>query len=193
MIRKASGSSEPDKAFMIKYVSLILLALALPASAQAALQGDCAGTPDKAVVTLPAPLSEWGSLVCTPYGHIISNHDGWIWSNPGGYSPVFIPSQMVRDYPEAVGNASYFTEIAFNDVALTDKAAKAALVALQKGFPPERVSKGYRLRATGSLGRSLVLYFFDIGTSKWGIWCDMDGANCNSGTKFMLLDMSKAP
>src|SRR5690606_11073218 len=100
----------------------------------------------------------WGVIVCTPYGHIISNHEGWIWSNPGGYSPVFVPSQMVRSNPEPLGNTSHFTKIDFVEVPVTDHAAGDALEALLDGFPPEPISKVYRLSATGSLGRSLVLY-----------------------------------
>ena len=176
---------------MLKQTALLILTLAAPAIARAAPQGDCAGSPAQAVLELPAPLSQWGSIVCTPYGHIISNHDGWIWSRAGGYSPVFIPSQMVRSNPEPLGNSSHFTKIEFVEVPVADKAASDALTALQDGLDPEPASKAYRLSATGSLGRNLVLYFFQLGTSTWGIWCDKDGANCSSSTAFMVLDMHK--
>lgn len=77
---------------MLKQFALLILALVSSAIAKAAPQGNCEGSPAQAVLELPAPLSQWGSIVCTPYGHIISNHDGWIWSRPGSYSPVFIGS-----------------------------------------------------------------------------------------------------
>ena len=150
----------------------------------------CSGTSDQAIVKLPHPLSEWGTIVCTPYGHIISNHEGWYWSKPGAYSPVFIPSQMVRSNPEAIGNASYFTKIDLTKVDLNDPEAASALVEIQKGYSPETPIGAYRLYVQGSLGRSLVLYFFDWGKSLNGIWCDKDGKQCNADTAFMLLSPS---
>jgi hypothetical protein len=98
---------------------------------------------------------------------------------------------MVRSNPEPLGNASHFTKVEFVEVPVSDKAASEALAALQDGLDPEPASKAYRLSATGSLGRSLVLYFFQLGSSTWGIWCDKDGANCSSSTMFMVLDMRK--
>lgn len=174
---------------MIKQIALFFLALSWFTVAHATPIGDCEGSPSEAVVELPAPLSEWGSIVCTAYGHIISNREGWVWSQPGDYSPVFVPSQMVRSHPQPLGNDSYFTRIAFDEMALTDTATSDALAALLDGFPQESVSKAWKLRATGSLGRRLTLYFFNFDTSIWGIWCDADGFNCNSDSMFMVLDM----
>ena len=175
---------------MLKQTALLLLALVFSVGAKAAApQDDCSGSPAQAVMDLPAPLSEWGTIVCTPYGHIISNHDGWIWSYPGGYAPVFVPSQMVRNNPAPLGNKSYFTQITFTESALSDKATAEALAALNEGLSPEPASRAYRLLATGSLGRTLVLYFFQHGASTWGIWCDDRGTQCKSSTRFMVLDM----
>jgi hypothetical protein len=175
---------------MLKHLALLLLSLAIVPSARAAQpQGDCSGTPSTAAMELPRPLSEWAAIVCTPYGHIISNHEGWIWSRPGGYVPVFVPSQMVRNNPEAVGNASYFTSIDFKELPLSEPGAVKALAALEADLPAEPASKAYRLAVSGSLGRSLVLYFFQLDTSIWGIWCGKDGDACTSDSKFMLLDM----
>lgn len=176
---------------MLKHAVFLMFVLALPITASAGQQGSCAGSPPQAVLKLPAPLSQWGTVVCTPYGHIISNHDGWIWSRPGAYSPVFVPSQMVRSNPKPLGNASYFTKIEFVPVSLSNKAAIDALAELNKHFDPEVASNAYRLYVTGSLGRSLVIYFFRLGNSIWGIWCDKDGANCSSSSAFMVLDMRK--
>ena len=176
---------------MLKYLAPLLLLLASVPEAQATQpQGDCSSTSGAAATELPSPLSEWATIVCTPYGHIISNHEGWIWSRPGGYVPVFVPSQMVRNNPEPVGNASYFTSIDFKELSLSEPAAVKALAALEADLPFEPASKAYRLAVSGSLGRSLVLYFFQLDTSIWGIWCGADGDACASDTKFMLLDMT---
>ena len=159
--------------------------------AQSSVESACAGTPDNAITSLPAPLSTWGTIVCTPYGHIISNHNGWIWSKPGGYSPVFIPSQMVRNNPEPIGNKSFFTEINFSRVDLDDPGAARALTEIQRGYSPDTPIAAYRLHVKGSLGRSLILYFFDWGDSANGIWCGQDGTKCDSNTAFMLLNMQR--
>lgn len=176
---------------MLKTIATLLLSLALPSIAQAAPQGDCSGSPADAVVELPAPLSDWGTVACTPFGHIISNRQGWIWSYPGALAPVFVPSQMVRSKPEPLGNKSYFTRITFTEASLSDAATASALSALNSGLSPGPASKAYKLSATGSLGRSLVLFFFQQGASIWGIWCDEHGAQCNPDTRFMVLDMRK--
>jgi len=82
--------------------------LFLPATARA---DPCTGTPKDAIMSLPSPLDKWGRIICTPYGHVIASRERWIWSQPTTYSPVFIPSQMVHDNPEQLGNASYFAKI----------------------------------------------------------------------------------
>ena len=166
---------------------LCLLACSSTSQAEAASDQSCKGSPANAVLKLPPPLSEWGALVCTPYGHIISNHDGWYWSKPGGYSPVFIPSQMVRNNPKAIGNSSFFTKIDLSEVPLDSQEAQQALLEIQKGYSPETPKAAYRLYVEGSLGRHLVLYFFDWGKSLNGIWCGEDGTKCESSTSFMLL------
>lgn len=97
----------------MKYLILGLISI-LSLAAKSNPVGDCVGTPKEAVTELPSPLDNWGQIVCTPYGHIISNKQGYVWSNIGSYSPVMIPSQMVRTNPKNVGNNSYFTSIEMN-------------------------------------------------------------------------------
>jgi hypothetical protein len=170
----------------VVFAVLASLAVVFPEKAHAA---DCAGTPSAAVMKLPSPLDEWGTIVCTEYGHIISNHDGWIWSMPGAYSPVFIPSQMVRDNPEPLGNRSYFLKIEMTKVA--GKEFDDAYEAVHAGFAPDAIKPiGYRLDVVSVSSRSLQLYFF-AGKSIWGIWC-RDG-KCDTSSRFMLLDMNHKP
>ena len=151
---------------------------------------DCTGTPAGAVMTLPEPLSKWGTIVCTPYGHIISNRQGWIWSNPGGYSPVFIPAQMVQKDPAPVGNASYFTKIEMAKVQGPE--FQVAYQAYHQNFAPDtKMPNGYRLDVSSVSGRTLQLFFFDYGTHAWAIWCP-DG-KCDPSSRFMILDMAHNP
>jgi hypothetical protein len=161
-----------------------LCALTSPAHAY-----DCAGTPADAVMTLPEPLAHWGTLVCTPYGHLIAQKTGWIWSYPGAYAPVFLPSQMVQKDPAELGNKSYFTKIEMSQVEGDE--FQSAYSAYHDGFgPDDALPSGYRLDLASISGRTLKLYFFDYGTSAWGIWCPQE---CDRSTRFMVLDMSKPP
>jgi hypothetical protein len=151
----------------------------------------CAGAPPaQAVTTLPQPLAKWGSLICTPYGYIISNHEEWIWSNPGSYAPVFVPAQMVRTNPAALGKTSYFTKIDMAKVSGDE--FKTAYDAYHSHYAPDpQLPAGYRLDVQSISGGTLTLYFFDYGANAWGIWCP-DG-KCVPESKFMLIDMSKKP
>jgi len=170
--------------------SIVIFALlVLSGWASASPVGDCAGTPADAVVELPPPLDKWGQIACTPYGHIITNRDGWIWSYPAAYAPVFVPSQMVRDDPKELGNKSYFSRI---DMTKVDGAElDAAYSVFQEGFDKdERTPTGYRLDVTSNFGKSLKLYFFDYGDSAWGIWCR---DKCDPSSRFMLLNMEVRP
>jgi len=168
---------------------LAIVALGLGAFISEAQADDCTGTPADAVMALPQPLAKWGVLVCTPYGHIISNRKGWIWSNPGGYSPVFIPSQMVKENPAALGNKSYFIKIEMNKVEGDE--FRSAYAAYHEGFAPEQTQPdGYRLDLASISGEKLKLYFFDYGTHAWAIWCTKE---CAPSSRFMILDMSKRP
>ncbi len=84
---------------------VIFMTLALELRAPAlALDNDCEGTPPNAVMTLPAPLSKWGRVSCTPFGHILTSHEGWVWVLPDGASSVLIPSQLGVQSPRPLGN-----------------------------------------------------------------------------------------
>lgn len=172
----------------MKYITIVLMAfLSLTSDAEPA--GECEGTPKFAVTTLPAPLDGWGQIVCTPFGHIITNKEGWVWSNPGSYSPVMIPSQMVRSIPEPLANESYFTKIEMNE--LSDNEAEEAVIIFEKGFDTSGTKpKVYALNVASVSGKSLGFKFFDYGDSQWGMWCNRE---CDPNSKFMLLNMAKGP
>lgn len=170
--------------------TLVLIGITLFGQATAAAPiGDCVGTPADAAVDLPFPLDKWAQIVCTPYGHIISNKNSWIWSYPGGYAPVFIPSQMVQNDPKELGNNSYFAKIDMTSVG-GDEFLNAYSVFHAGLDPTEAKPSGYRLDVTSNSGESLKFYFFDYGDSAWGIWCR---ETCDPKLRFMMLDMSKRP
>lgn len=170
----------------MKYL-LIFILLWIPAQVIADPAGDCSGTPSSAVTSLPSPLDKWAQLACTPYGHIITNKDGWVWTYPGGYNPVIIPSQMVRTNPEQLANESYFTMIEMREIQGNE--ATAAIELFESGFDQSQTKpKVYSLQVKSVSGKSLDFKFFDYGDSKWGMWCNK---KCAPQSSFMLLDMSE--
>jgi hypothetical protein len=166
--------------------SLFLLLTAFSV-AKADPSGECEGTPEDAVMILPAAMDEWAQIICTPFGHIIAAEEGWIWSYPGGFNPVMVPSQMVRSNPEEVGNASYFRKIEFVP-AESDNVEKIR-AALNEGFDvKDNPGSVYRLSVENQDGKPLRLYFdvTDDGKNTWGIWC---ADECDTDLRFMVLDM----
>ncbi|WP_017446644.1 hypothetical protein [Gayadomonas joobiniege] len=170
----------------MKYLILLLISI-LSFAAKSNPVGDCQGTPNEAVTALPSPLDNWGQIVCTPYGHIISNKRGYIWSNVGAYNPVMIPSQMVRTSPKSIGNSSYFTSIEMN--LLQDEEAASSIKLFETGFDKSpNTPKVYALRVKSVSGKELSFKFFDFGDSQWGMWCN---ESCDPNSKFMILNMAK--
>lgn len=161
-------------------------------SALTAVRADttgCQPPPAAAVTKLPPLLARWGALVCTPYGYIITAREGWIWSQPGGYAPVWIPAQMVRERPALLGARAYFTHITFTPVSgrALDR-PDAAFHEIFPGSPKPR--SGYRLDVVSSSGKSLRLYFLlDAKNDPWGVWCP--GNQCRPRSFFMLLNMTR--
>ena len=169
--------------------TLVIILMFVTYNAFASMQGDCAGTPKEAVTELPAPFDKWGQIVCTPYGHIISNKEGWIWSNPGGYRPVMIPSQMVRSNPKAVGNESYFSEISLKQ--LIGEEAESAVEIFEQGFDKSpKAPKVYSVKVVSISGKELGFQFFEFEKHSWGMWCNKE---CDPGSRFMILNMEKEP
>lgn len=95
---------------------------------------------------------------------------------------------MVRDKPEKVGNKSYFKSLTMVKVSGAEFAS--AYAAFQAILKDEAIPVGYRLDATSVSGKSLKFYFFDYGTSVWGIWCR---ESCFTDSIFMLLNMAQRP
>ncbi|WP_444904748.1 hypothetical protein [Microbulbifer sp. CnH-101-E] len=172
----------------MRFITLVIMAV-LSIASYAEPAGDCKGTPKSAVTSLPDPINKWGQIVCTPYGHIITNKEGWAWSKPGSYSPVMIPSQMVQSNPVRLANESYFTRINMSE--LSNNEAEASVKQFEEGFDvSEAKPTVYKLNVESVSGKSLSFHFFDYGNSQWGMWCNKE---CNPNSKFMILNMTKWP
>jgi hypothetical protein len=172
-------------------VALVLSVTSLIGSARAVPDdSDCNGTPPQAVMGLPAPLSKWGEISCTPFGHVLASRKGWIWILPTVRRPVFVPSQMVDRLPKPLGNKSYFTKIEIARIAGEEFAS--AYETFHQGFDPnETTPDGYRVDLTSVSGKTVRLYFFDYDTYAWGMECPED--KCERDSRFMILDKDHVP
>ena len=168
----------------------IAAGLTFVAPATAAEGHDCSGSPADAVMTLPAPLSKWGHIACTPYGHMLTSHEGWIWVLPDALEPVLIPSQTLDKEPRLVGNAAYFTKI---DVArVKGEEFDEVYKAFHVGFDNSEVKPdAYRADITTSAGNSILMYFFDYDSYAWGMSCPEK--KCETDSRFMILDKNTRP
>jgi hypothetical protein len=173
---------------------LSILTIAVPlgfAAPVAAAEGhDCTGSPADAVLKLPLPLAKWGQIACTPTGHVLTSHDGWVWIMPDASRSVIIPSQMVKNEPEEMGNRSYFTNIDVAPVKGTE--FDQAYAAFHVGFDEKEAKPdAYRVDLTSVSGNTMRMFFFDYDTYAWGISCPE--SKCDTGTRFMILDKNHRP
>ncbi|HYM18851.1 MAG TPA: hypothetical protein VEU06_09830 [Micropepsaceae bacterium] len=164
----------------------LCLELGTPA---AALDNDCDGTPSGAVMTLPAPLSKWGRVSCTPFGHVLASHEGWAWVQPDGSQTVLVPSQRVAN-PRPVGNSSYFTKIEMKRIT-GEEFAEAYHVFHDGLDDKEPLPDGYRVDLETASGKSLRMYFFDYDTYAWAIECGDN--DCDPHSRFAILDKEHRP
>jgi hypothetical protein len=157
----------------------------------AAVEGhDCTGSPADAVMNLPLPLSKWGHIACTPYGHMLTSRDGWVWVMPNALEPVLVPSQAPDRQPELLGNASYFTRI---DVAkVRGEEFDDVYKTFHVGFDENEVKPdAYRADIATAAGKSIRMYFFDYDTYAWGMSCPDN--KCETDSRFMILDKNTRP
>src|SRR5215831_4527908 len=150
--------------------------------------GDCSGTPNAAVMKLPFPLSKWGQVECTKFGHVLASQASWIWILPAA-GPVLVPSQVTMGDPKEVGNDAYFTKIEITPVKGGEfvNAYQTLMTNLDKD---EVKPDGYRVDITTSGGETLKIYFFDYDTYAWGMDCT---SSCDAETRFVVLDLNHKP
>ena len=176
--------------------ALILCTLTLAAGLKAtipavALEGhDCSAAAPDAVVTLPAPLSKWGQITCTPLGQMLTSHEGWIWIMPDASGTVLIPAQELENAKQATSAESYFTKI---DIAqVKGEEFDAAYVTFHHGFDDKEVKpNGYRVDLISASGRAVRMFFFDYDSYAWGMTCPDN--KCDTDTRFMILDKNHKP
>jgi hypothetical protein len=176
--------------------ALVLSALTIAAGLKAtvpaiALAGhDCSSAPPEAVVKLPTPLSKWGQITCTPLGHMLTSHEGWIWIMPDATGTVIIPSQELENARESASAESYFTKI--DVVQVKGDEYDSAYRAFHVGFDDKEVKPdAYRVDLASVSGRTVRMFFFDYDSYAWGMTCPDN--KCDTDTRFMVLDKNNRP
>lgn len=178
----------PTKSFFV----VILVALSSAASAQQTFESiliGCEDAPDHSVTELSAPISDWGRVSCTKYGHVIMSAEGWVWHSP-------IADQIVRFWAQSsagvfseVGHRAYFKSIELEE--LTGEAAESAneTLAATLGASAQPISHAYHLTAVNSSNESESVFFVQPTSSKelgnlWGYTCN---AECTNPLVFMVF------
>jgi hypothetical protein len=176
--------------------ALILCTLTISAGLKAtapavALEGhDCRSAPPEAVITVPAPLSKWGQITCTPLGHMLTSREGWIWIMPDATGTVLIPAQELENAKQSASAESYFTKIEMMKVK--GEEFDSAYGAFHAGFDEKEVKpEAYRVDLTSASGRTVRMFFFDYDSYAWGMTCP--GNKCDADTRFMILDKNNRP
>ena len=176
--------------------ALVLSALTIAAGLKAtmpavALEGhDCGNAPTDAVIKLPAPLSKWGQMSCTPLGEMLTSHEGWIWIMPDASGTVLIPAQELESAKEASSAESYFTRI---DIAqVKGEEFDSVYGTFHAGFDNKEVKpEAYRVDLITASGKDIRLFFFDYDSYAWGMTCPAN--KCDADTRFMILDKNNRP
>lgn len=152
---------------------------------------DCSdGMPTGALAKLPAPLSKWGRVICTPIGQVMMAKEDWVWIMPDASGLVFVPSQVVDTEPKEVGNEAYFTKVEM----IQAKGAEfdQAYNTFHIGFDEKEVKPdAYRVNLTTVSGKQIEMFFFDYDTYAWGMSCPDN--KCDPETRFMIISKKVRP
>ena len=149
----------------------------------------CAGSP-AAVTTLPAPLSRWAEVRCTPVGYVITGRERWIWIEPNHKALVVIPSQSFGRHADPSDSSSYFTKIELTKIG--GEEFEKAYEVFHAGFDPKDAKPmGYRLDVTTMAGQEIRLYMFDYFSYGWAMACSKDA--CDPSSRFVMLNMNEDP
>jgi hypothetical protein len=175
---------------MLAALFVLFFAASLRFAPAAVPDDDCAGTPVDAAMTLPVPLSKWGQISCSPFGHVLGAREGWVWISQNAARQIMIPAQGETRRPQPLGNAAYFVKIDVRRVSGSefDRVYEIFHVGFDANEPKP---DGYRAELTPVKGETLTVYFFDYDTYAWGMECPR--GECVTDSRFMILDKAHRP
>jgi hypothetical protein len=167
---------------------LTIFAITLFLSGSVLAQGgyvDCASTDKQAVLQIPPPADKLARVSCTKWGHIIQPVVNWIWTQPGGYRPVFFPAQMVATNPKETGNDDYFVDIRVRELPAGETSEKWKLVSTTIPGQMTADLRALAIIAKNRKSQSHTIYLFNSG---WGYGCS---PKCAKETIFLLVNKEK--
>ena len=140
----------------------------------------CDGSPAQAVLTVPKPADKFLHVFYTRFGHALEPNNGWFWTPPGKYKPVFFPAQMVRKDPKFSGNTIYFKSIIVS--ALSGKLAEKKWSVLAEKFPKATPpTKAIAISTVNNDNEPHRIYIF---TNAWGYSCN---PKCSKDNAFIMV------
>ncbi len=177
-------------------LAAMLLANSMVAWGQEPMEISCTDSAPEAILELPSPIDRFAQVTCTNYGHVLTSKPNWLWTRPGGYSPVFFPAQMVRDAPKPVGGQFYFKRVTVTP--LTPEKREAALKVAFRGidYGDPKAIDAYRVSLGNNEDEVLEFEVFDDKENSsgiesiWGFECQQN-TDCKDGGPFLILDFTK--
>jgi len=147
----------------------------------------CDTAPSDAVTKLPPKLSEWATLSCTRFGHVVRAASGWVWHDPKANTFVRIWSQPSGGDLVESGHKHYFKSMEFRQLGVEEAGAANAALAAALGAKAQPVADAYTLALVDAQGRIQTVNFvrsepnIRLGTF-WGWAC---GSPCYEPQVFM--------
>jgi hypothetical protein len=164
---------------------LALLAASLPLPVLA--DGACQGAPTEAVLAVPAPADKLVRVACTKWGHMLAPATDWMWTKPGGISPVFFPAQMVQSGPKDSGHRDHFREIRARELSAKQALEKWQPIGALFGEQSPADLRALEIVAINQDRQAHTIYLF---SKNWGYACTPE---CSVATAFLLIHRERRP
>ncbi len=145
----------------------------------------CDTSPKEAKLSIPKPANKLVHIICSKYGHLIHPVKGWLWTRPGGFSPVFFPSQWAKTNPTEVNNNSYFKSITVHELNTDKSKNKWSVVGSMFDDKEQSDLKALEIIAVNNNDNTHTIYIFNNG---WGYGCSPE---CKSTSSFLLIGQNK--
>jgi hypothetical protein len=167
--------------------SLATSAEAQPRESFDSIITSCEGAPLGAVTLLPPKLSEWATLSCTRFGHVVRAAKGWVWHNPRANAFVRVWAQPSGGNLSESGHAHHFKSIDFDQLTPEEAVAANEALAAALGAKAQPVAQAYRLTLVDAQGRVQTVNFVRTEANVrlgnfWGMVCEMP---CKTPEVFM--------
>ena len=142
----------------------MLGSLAKAASAQSresfeSISIPCSSAPADARTELPTQLTQWATLTCTRFGHVVTAAKGWVWHNPRTNRFVRLWSQPSDSDLQESAHENYFKSIEFRQLSPQEAEAANSALAAALGAKPQQVADAFTLVLVDALGRSQTTNF----------------------------------